>query len=266
MNLLSLATFIALACAIKVGVDLIKTDTSYAGTLPQFDGEVWSNQITLYFWVKPNTTLTSSQFVFKSMQANASVYSLERTSSQSFQACYGATCTTQTHSSTLYTWHFIGFELGSTLKLCVSEWAARTLSCSQVVVTVTHSALFGVDFSLSLYPGISEVRARQTELWDFNLETSVSLQSTADAYGCHAVCSSCFGPAFNACLDFFSLVELQESLSLTTTPKSFTVGDPAFQGRTYPTVSMLSFTGWMLLQNIQSPSDKCSVIRFSTNE
>jgi hypothetical protein len=133
-------------------------------------------------------------------------------------------------------------------------------------VLITHSVLFGSDFSLSLFPAISEVRARQTELWDFNLETSVSLQSTADAYGCHAICSSCFGPAFNACLDFFSLVELQESLSLTSTPKSFTVGDPAFQGRIYPTVSMLSFTGWMLLQNIQSPSDFCSVIRFSTTK
>jgi hypothetical protein len=261
-----LFTLVALVWAFRIGVVLHKTDESFLGTLPQFDGAVWSNQITLYFWAKPYTTLTSSQFTFTSMQASATVYSLQRTSSQSFQACYGATCTTQTHSSTLYTWHFIGFELGSTLKLCVSEWAARTLSCSQVAVTLTHSVLFGVDFSLSLFPGISEVRARQTELWDFNLETSVSLQSTADAYGCHAVCSSCFGPAFNACLDFFSLVELQESLSLTSTPKSFTVGDPAFQGRTYPTVSMLSVTGWMLLQNILSLSDQCSVIRFSTTE
>jgi hypothetical protein len=103
-----LLTLVALSvCAIKVGVDLIKTETFFAGTLPQFDGAVWSNQITLYFWAKSYSSLTSSQFISKSMQASASVYSLQHTSSQSFQACHGATCPIKTHSSTLYTWRFI---------------------------------------------------------------------------------------------------------------------------------------------------------------
>jgi hypothetical protein len=32
----------ALACAIRVGILLIKPDSSYAGTLTQFDYAVWS--------------------------------------------------------------------------------------------------------------------------------------------------------------------------------------------------------------------------------
>jgi hypothetical protein len=64
-----LLEIMGLACAIRAGEFLIKPDSSYAGTLPQFDYAVWSSQITLHFWAKPYVTPSSSQSVFASFQA-----------------------------------------------------------------------------------------------------------------------------------------------------------------------------------------------------
>jgi hypothetical protein len=228
--MVKLLALFTLASAVRVGKLLHNEDSSTYGSQPEFDDVVWTNQVALYMWANPTVTLDADASVVM-IPYPGPIYHLQRNISGVFEAYYttASTSISVPLSPTPFTWHFVTFELGGgILKLCISQWAARTLSCTQAAVTITETVLFSSTYTIQVS---SLVGARQTELWDLNIVTSVaSMQTLADSYTCHTLCTTCMGPGYHACDDFMPLVRLYEALALTTSPKEYIPSDLEFKG------------------------------------
>jgi hypothetical protein len=106
----------------------------------------------------------------------------------------------------------------------------------------------------------------ELDLYDLQLHTAPlgDVGSVLSQYSCHSVCVSCFGPSFTSCEEFFSLVNLHTTLSLTgTESKNFTSGDREFRGRTYDSLSEHAVSGWLKITTSNTLNDWCEVIRFT---
>jgi hypothetical protein len=100
--------------------------------------------------------------------------------------------------------------------------------------------------------------------YDLQLKTEVDLSALLSQYSCHQVCVSCFGPSFTSCDEFFPLIELHSTTTLTSTQSlSFTKGDRAFRGRAYDTISEYALTGWFQMKSANRASIYCELLRIS---
>jgi hypothetical protein len=116
--------------------------------------------------------------------------------------------------------------------------------------------------STSILQGSAEL-----ELYDLQLQTAPDLPSVLSAYTCHSVCISCFGPSFNACEEFFPLVNLQTTLSLPNGESQiFTKGDRAFRGQSYDSIAEYALTGWFQIVASNPAIEWCEIIRFTNTE
>jgi hypothetical protein len=104
----------------------------------------------------------------------------------------------------------------------------------------------------------------ELELYDLQLQTAPDLPSVLSAYTCHSVCTSCFGPSFNACEEFIPLVDLQTTLSVPKVrSQSFTKGDRAFRGRSYDSIAEYALTFWFQFVAYDPGTTWCEIIRFT---
>jgi hypothetical protein len=100
--------------------------------------------------------------------------------------------------------------------------------------------------------------------YDLQLKTELDLPTLLSQYSCHQVCVSCFGPSFTSCEEFFPLVNLHTTTTLTSTQSlTFSSGDRAFRGRTYDTISEYALTGWFLMISSNSAIQWCELLRIS---
>jgi hypothetical protein len=107
----------------------------------------------------------------------------------------------------------------------------------------------------------------ELELYNLQLQTATDLPSVLSAYTCHQVCISCFGPSFNACEEFFPLVNLQTTLDIPSGQSQiFTKTDRTFRGRTYDSLSEYALTGWLQIVSSNPGIAWCEVLRFTSYE
>jgi hypothetical protein len=171
-----------------------------------------------------------------------------------FQACSEAGCATSIGVGELFKWEFVSVSAsGQLLRVCSSQWDTRSLTCVSVVST-------------ALVLGSSSLITVSAEVEQFDLQLKIEslseLSALLNSYTCHSVCIACFGPSFNACQEFFPLVDLHSTEGAGTV-LTFTRGDRAFRGRTYDAIEEYAVTGWFKMLSYTTPNAVVEIFRFT---
>jgi hypothetical protein len=250
------STLCLAVAAIQIGPLLI-TDTFSIlfsdASLQSFDA---TQDWTLYSWVSMYQ-LASSCITAWTLTTTQSSLTLCKQPTGDFQVCFGVTCVSSIGTVALFSWEFVSVSVSSSqIQVCSSQWSPRSLNCASVQIP-----------ALTLDSTSSLQGSAELELYDLQLQTATDLPSVLSAYTCHSVCINCFGPSFNACEEFFPLVNLQTTLSLPIgQSRSFTKGDRAFRGRTYDSISEYALTGWFQFVATNPVLNWCEVLRFTNVE
>jgi hypothetical protein len=130
------------------------------------------------------------------------------------------------------------------------------MTCVEVPQSALTPPILTSDFEVKGYA--QGVKLIQVELHTFEvLSTYLSdldLQSKVTAFACHSICTTCFGPAPNACDEFTALIGLDEVTINSSDSLVIPATDVRFQGRSYPSVQDFAVTLWVYFTTTYSGS------------
>jgi hypothetical protein len=244
--------------ALQLGSLLLTEPLSVAFSDPTLENFEATEEWALYSWVSLYQSSGSCVLVWTIAVAQGS-FTLCKQPDGAFKVCSPAGCLTASGSAALFQWEFIGVSVkGSQVQVCSSQWSSRSPSCTTAQLS-----------DLALSSASTLHTSGEVEQYDLQLITDpyVDLTSLLNAYSCHSVCVLCFGPSFNACEEFFPLINLQSTLTLAAGQSPyFSSGDRVFRGRTYDSIIEYGMSGWFkLVSTTLSAASYCEIVRFANS-
>jgi hypothetical protein len=163
-----------------------------------------------------------------------------------FRGCYNGTCKEISGQEGLFIWSYLVVSVKDTsLHVCQAGWSSRSTTCEEAALSA-ESPLLGSAFEVKVYT--QRVRFTQVQLPSFELLNTFlstqALQAKATAFSCHCVCTTCFGPAPNACNKFTALIGLDEVILSYSEAVVIPTTDVKFQSRSYTNVQNFAATLW----------------------
>jgi hypothetical protein len=268
-----IAFTLALAHAVLILPKFVTEDVTTSGSDPIFAGFSMASEVTVTVWVKPFSELSGESVIWEARKSAADgtpSLTLSQTSATMFRGCYNGACREITVQEGLFIWSYLVVSVKSTsLRVCQADWSSRSMTCEEAALSA-GTPLLQSDFKVKVYA--KRVRFTQVELYSFEFFNTFlsaqTLQAKATAFSCHFVCTTCFGPAPNACNEFTALIGLDEVTFGNSDSLVIPVTDVKFQGRSYSNVESFAVTFWVYfssstpyannLVNFEYPSAGCN--------
>jgi hypothetical protein len=247
---------LALSQAVRIDPEFITADVTARGSDARFDGFSVTTEITLAAWIKRFDDSEDNLDIFhirKSVTDQDPSFILNFASNICWGFYLGSGTNVQlTDGPFVWNYYSLSFD-DANLQICQTDWSSHTIDC-QDLGAAGETPLLGSDFEVKVFA--QRVRFTQVQLYSFEiLNTFLSaqdLQAKATAFSCHTVCTTCFGPAPNACNEFTALIGLDEVTIGGSDSLVIPDSDVKFQGRSYSNVENLAVTFWFYLSNYDS--------------
>jgi hypothetical protein len=245
-----IAFTLVLSQAVLIDPEFVTADVTASGSDLIFAGFNAANEITVAVWVKLLSQVLSDIVIWevkKSAADGAPSLTLRKQPGLEFTGCYSVDCKDITVQEGLFIWSYLVVSVKDTsLRVCQAAWSSRSTTCEEAALSA-GSPLLGSDFEVKVYAQM--VRFTQVELHSFELfNTYLSTQALHDKvldFSCHSICTTCFGPAPNACNEFTALIGLDEVTIEGSDSLVIPATDVKFQGRSYSNVENFAVTFWV---------------------